>query len=386
MKRYNRFKMLNDIQDEYILESMPDYLAIRAKKRFGENAVLRFLSSGWGAACICALVAVGVMAFIIRAGQNPWTPPATTVESSTESQTPETEPSTETETETETEEDTTPYFDPELLDIDTYQGMTPDIPYTISYASLGDGTCIVNGITVNILYEGEFTVEIPEVSPDGDTVVEIYLRANYNIPTYVLAYDFEKIKTAVLAYYDFDENNFYYKQFMSYFRLYYAENASTPEDREKMISSYPLCEFVPVYVFSPGATAREYILRMQDIRESAPWYTAEWCYYELLTAKTMADELGVTDPKLEEFFRGHSGDLATAADIKLPKTLKPRSEDGYNYASIDLYSFSDMGIGQMTFNGTVAEMTAIADPASHKLENPLVIHCTDGDINYPVKE
>ena len=376
--------MLNDIQDEYILESMPDYLAIRAKKRFGENPVLRFLSSGWGAACICALVALGVMAFIIRGAWEPFDPSVVnTPEESTEA----TEPITEAETEeaTETEAETEPYFDPDTLDLDTYQGMTPDIPYTISYRSNGDGTCYVDDIIINILYEGDITIEIPETSPDGDTVIRILLKPTYNIPTYVLAEDFEKIKTAVLAYYDFDENNFYYKQFMSYFGLYSADLAETPEQREKFISWYPLCEYVPIYVFDPTATSVEWAVRSRDLREIAPWYTAEWCYFELLKTKAKADEIGVTDPNLEMFLEEHSGSFSSVVDIKLPKTLEPRGEDLVNSSpAIYLDIFPIMGIDHMTFNGTVAEMTAIADPADHPTYYPLVIHCTDGDISYPI--
>lgn len=378
MKRYNRFKMLNDIQDEYILESMPDYLAIRAKKRFGENAVLSFLSSGWGAACICALVAVGVMAFIIRAGQNPWTPPATTVESSTESQTPETEPSTETETETETEEDTTPYFDPELLDIDTYQGMTPDVPYTISYASLGDGTCIVNGITVNILYEGEFTVEIPETSPDGDTVVGVSIKPTYNIPAYVSAEDFPKIKAAALEYYGNDENNFFFKQFMSYVQLKGLEFYSSENLKNDLLSDYPIAAYTNIYVFDDTATEIEYALRSRTLATIAPWYTAEWCYADMLKLKELAELHGVTDAYLDQVLAMHSGSFENVSEIRLPKTLQP--------GTLDPQIFSVMGFESLTFGGTVAEMTAIADPADNPTYYPLVIHCTDGDINYPVKE
>ncbi len=389
MKRYNRFKMLNDIQDKYILESMPDYLAIQAKKRRGENSVLRFLSSGWGAACICAVVAVGVMAFIIHAGQNPWTPPGGTVEQeSTEAPTiVETEVPTETPTEVPTEADTMPEFNIfDVMDLQTYQGMAPDIPYTLSYRSNGDGTCIVDGITVNILYyKGTFTIEIPETSPEGDTVIGVLVGSTYNIPAYLLAEDFEKIQAAALAYYNGDDNNFYYKQFMSYFGLYSADLAETPEQREKFISWYPLCEYIPVYVFDPTATSIEWAIRSRDLAEMAPWYTAEWCYYDIAMTRTIAESIGVTDPVLEKALAAHSGSFENVSEIKLPKTLKPRGEDLINSSpAIYLDTFSIMGIDHMTFDGTISEMTAIADPAITTVRYPLVIHCTDGDISYPI--
>ncbi len=381
MKRYNRFKQLNCIRDEFILESMPDYLGIRTKKQGNGNPVIRFLGSGWGAACICTVVALSIMAVILRMGQDPWGSPAGTQEQ-TDTEVTETQiPTLPSETEAPTEVDTTPYFDPESLDIDTYQGMTPDIPYKIVYHSNGDGTCMVTNVIINILYEGDITVEIPETSPDGDTVVEIHLRTNYNIPTYVLAEDFEKIKNAMLVHYDHDENNFYYKQFMSYFRLYYAEYAPTPEDREKMISHYPLCEFVPVYVFDPTATSTEWKWRSQELAEIAPWYTAEWCYYDIAKAKTVAEIMGVTDSVLEDALAKHSGSFENVSEIKIPKTLR---SDGWS--ALDLWLLSDMGIQSLTFDGTMAEMSNIADPEEIVLSYPLVIHCTDGDISYPVKE
>lgn len=380
MKRYNRFKMLSNIQDKYILESMPDYLELQAKKRRGNSPIIRFFNSGWGVACICALVAVSVMAFIIQAGRDPWTPPGGTIEGS-ELESPTVE-ATEAPTETPTEADTTPYFDPATLDIDTYQGMTPDIPYTIQYQSNGDGTCTVSNIIINILYQGDIIIEIPETSPDGETVIGMDISTNYNIPSYVLAEDFEKIKSAMLAYYDFDEDNFYYKQFMSYFHIVSADFYDTQEERDKAISYYPLCEYVPVYVFDPTATDIEHTLRSREIRESAPWYTAEWCYFELLKVKTVADELGVSDPNIEEALEKHSGSLLSVTDIKLPKTLKPYPEDNSYAISINLPGIARIGIEEMSFNGTMAEMAAIANPSEIVVDYPLVIHCTDGDVTY----
>ena len=385
MKRYNRFKMLSSIQDEFILESMPDYQVIRAKKSRSDNPFFRFLNSGWGAACICALVAVGVMAFIIRAGQDPVTPPATTAEPSVEETTevPTEEP---TEAPTETEAETDPYFDPESLDLDTYQGMTPDFPYTLSYYSLGDGTCWVTHITVNILYEGQYTVEIPETSPEGETVVGLSLHSSYNIPTYVSVDDFMKLKAALIDYYrdtpeqsDKEvENNYYYKSFMSYFRLTDAALSSTPELKEDLIAEYPLCEYLGIYAFDHTTTDVEYATLSRTIAEVAPWYTPEWCYADLLKMKEAADSYGVTDPRLEQFLSLHSDHLRDAVTVKLPKTLALETWAPKILASA--------GISSLTYDGTMEEFRAASDVENSTVCTPLVVHCTDGDISYPVKE
>lgn len=107
MKRYNRFKMLSSIQDEYILESMPDYVGLQAKKRRENSPLIRFFNSGWGVACICTLVALGVMAFIIRGAWDPINPPVVnTLEETTEATDP-------TEPATEKEDGTAPFFEEE---------------------------------------------------------------------------------------------------------------------------------------------------------------------------------------------------------------------------------------------------------------------------------
>ncbi|MBE6586264.1 MAG: hypothetical protein E7645_07060 [Ruminococcaceae bacterium] len=387
MKRYNRFKQLNCIRDEFILESMPDYLGIRTKKQGNGNPVIRFLGSGWGAACICAVVALSIMAVILRMGQDPWGSPAGTQEQ-TDTEVTETQiPTLPSETEAPTEADTTPYFDPESLDIDTYQGMTPDIPYKIVYHSNGDGTCMVTNVIINILYEGDITVEIPETSPDGETVVGVFIKPTYNVPTYISAEEFKKIETAVLEYYDNNRENYYYKQFMSYYQLKGLEFCTSEYLKNDLLSEYPIAAYTNIYVFDYTATEIEYALRSHDLAMITPWYTAEWCYADRLKLKDLAELHGITDPYLDQVLAAHSGSFENVSEIKLPKTLKPRGDDlVISFPSIHLDTLSIMGIDQMIFDGTVAEMTAIADPTLYELAYPLVIHCTDGDIIYPVKE
>ena len=102
--------------------------------------------------------------------------------------TAETVADTETEAATENNGPTPP----ELPALESYQGMTPDVPYTLEFYSHGDGTCAVSNIVVNMLYEGTYTVEIPETSPEGDTVVEVgFLGATYNLPRYLTKEDYE---------------------------------------------------------------------------------------------------------------------------------------------------------------------------------------------------
>ncbi len=364
MNRYDRFKVLTNVKEEYILESMPDHFNTRATKCHGANPVVRFFGSGWGVACICAVVALTVMAFVIRAGQDPWTPPAGMVGESSDMD----ESSPEAET------------DPPALT--EYQGMTADIPYKLSYLSYGDGTCIVNGITANILYKGEYTVEIPETSPDGDTVVGVFVHPTYNIPAYVTQADFEKIKTALLAYYENDDN-FYYKQFMSYFHLkgleFLGDSPDADEEKAKLLNHYPICQVTNIYVFDPTATRIEFANRSLNIKNAFPEYTAKHCYGDLMKLKKIADKHGITDPNLEEVLARHSGSLENTVTIKLPKTL--RSDDFYAENPLIL---SIMGVQSLIFDGTMEEYLVISDVKSTEVYTPLTVHCSDGDLIYPI--
>ena len=73
MSRYDRFKALTGINEEYILESMPDHFNTRAAKRRGANPVVRFFGSGWGVACICAVVAYQVQVVSWYDNENSYT-------------------------------------------------------------------------------------------------------------------------------------------------------------------------------------------------------------------------------------------------------------------------------------------------------------------------
>ncbi len=294
----------------------------------------------------------------------------------------ETEP--EIETEPETEADTTPYFDPESLDLDTYQGMTPDIPYTLSFRSNGDGTCVVNQITANILYKGSYTVEIPETSPDGDTVVGLSCIPTYNVPRYMTAEGYAQMVEWVETYYkkcvqkDIYEGDFYYRSYMSYFYLKDPTLASSQNLANDLIKEFPLCEYMRVYIFDYTATSVEYVYITQAMASAAPWYTAEWCYADLLKMKSLADDLGITDPYLERCLAEHSDSLNDCVTVKLPKTIT-------KLETWEPKILASAGIRSLTFDGTVAEFRAISDVEVSVVCDPLVVHCSDGDVSYTVE-
>ncbi len=73
MKGITIFETLTDIREDYIRDAELDTCFLTApvrKRERGLSAFSRFMSSGWGVAIICALVAVSVMGGIIWAGFN----------------------------------------------------------------------------------------------------------------------------------------------------------------------------------------------------------------------------------------------------------------------------------------------------------------------------
>lgn len=111
MTRYDRFKLLTAVRDEYILEAMPDYLrGGRVKRRKIDSPLVRFMNSGWGVAAVCVLVAASVMSGILWAGRQP-EPPITTPEE-TEETSEAIDPTTESDPDT-TEAPTDPRFEEE---------------------------------------------------------------------------------------------------------------------------------------------------------------------------------------------------------------------------------------------------------------------------------
>ena len=81
------YEKMGDIGDRYILDAeIPAEILPVPVPRFG--GLRRFLNSGWGAALISGIVALSVLAFIIRAGQNPPVEPPPPANSSGETTAP----------------------------------------------------------------------------------------------------------------------------------------------------------------------------------------------------------------------------------------------------------------------------------------------------------
>lgn len=161
------FEKLNGLPDDMIEE----YLAwsTASESRISPkvpNVMSRFMSSGWGVAVLCCVVALSVMVGIIQAGRHPATPPAGDSHPITDGQESVTEPTyTEesmnmTETDGEDAEET----------LEIYEDLG------IQYTSNQNGTCFVSGLTSD--FSG--ALSIPSTTPRGETVTAVGDRAFYS--------------------------------------------------------------------------------------------------------------------------------------------------------------------------------------------------------------
>ena len=213
----------------------------------------------------------------------------------------------------------------EMITPTEYQGMTKKEPYKIAYVSNGDGTCYVSKIITNPLYEEYYTLEIPETSPDGDKVTAIKSSGFLGslIAPMMLEEDFESyIKKPLLKLFG-DEDNFYFKQFMSYWQLKGLEYCSTEEVRKELISHYPIVQYENIYVFDPIVTPVEVAKREDDIRLYIPEFTPEQAYMLMEKMMTLSVQKRVNNSgSMKAAFEAHTGGGTMIQKIILPDTLE----------------------------------------------------------------
>ena len=113
-----------------------------------------------------------------------------------------------------------------------------DAPYVITYESNGDGSCKVTDIIVDYSYEGQITINIPAVSPDGDTVAEIITDFNnfkkLNVPAVITEKSFNEIKNKL------------------------KDAVEDERDLKRFISFYDPHENDGIYVLEPALIEEEY--------------------------------------------------------------------------------------------------------------------------------
>lgn len=101
----------------------------------------------------------------------------------------------------------------------------------------------------------------------------------------------ELIMAPVLEYYGGDPDDFYYKQFMSYFQLKGLEFCSSDRLKADLLAVYPVVNKMNIYVFDPTATMVEIEKREEVIKSACPNYSYEEMDYDhQLTEYVSEDE------------------------------------------------------------------------------------------------
>lgn len=150
-------------------------------------------------------------------------------------------------------------------------------PYIISYLPNDDGTCSVEEISINSNFKRNFKLEIPEKSPDGDTVVAmdtVGFLEHDNVPRMMAKEDadklFARLEEAMEASKEDNWWEWYYQRFCGYYvpvSLYEISLETgefildmngnkiikSEQDREKLLSDFPVLEQMDVvYILNLG--------------------------------------------------------------------------------------------------------------------------------------
>lgn len=174
-------------------------------------------------------------------------------------------------------------------------------PYVITYVSNGDGTCTVTDIIIDYSYEGQINVEVPAVSPDGDTVTAVdvadfYTYGSLNVPRIITEKSFNELKN----------------------KLSEAEEGDKDRETRRFVSFYDPHTQDGIYVLEPYLSAEEYD-RLSESLKTIVGYTAQDAYdaavEALNTLPANSDEAESVRMEAFEFFY-HSANKVKSVCIK----------------------------------------------------------------------
>ncbi len=264
---------------------------------------------------------------------------------------------TQAETEIETEETFTSTEEETLWDTYT-DGST-----TIVFESNHDGTCRVVGVIDSS--NERIDLVIPSTSPKGEKVVSIerIYEKQTIVPKVLLPEDFEVIRNKVLAFYKNNENDFYFRQFLAYFKYcsldhidYLASLGSIKSEdvgkyKEDLLQTYPETAVCDIYVLDEGATRVE-TERLDDvIKKAYPEYTEIQRQRDLDNLLSVCRKASITNSYASQFslhYNVISPERLTS--ITIPNTV----------TNIDAGFGSCSALTDVYFTGTEEEWKAIS--------------------------
>ncbi len=155
----------------------------------------------------------------------------------------------------------------------------------------------------------------------------------------------ELIKLPLLEYYDGNEDNFYFKQFMSYYQLKGLEFCTSDRLKEDLLSVYPVVKDMNIYVFDPTATTVELEKREEDIKTACPNYSYEEMDYDhQLTEYESEDENPPVFKMALEYTLEEDG-----FSVRLPANGIRFNESKFQLESICVLPY--MGTGNNAYEG-----------------------------------
>lgn len=312
-------------------------------------------------------------------------------------------------------------------------------PYAFKYVSNGDGTCYIDGVEIDMEYTENFSLDIPDVSPDGDKVVGVNDLGitPAMLPTMLTVEDYNELK-AIL-----EENleHFYCMKVQSYYILKDIDAMSSEKSKAAMLEAWPITELTDVYVFDQNASHDEMLMVAKYIRDTGKYHAKDLIEdYEHLCAivdSCTSENKAVileTLPTISETFATYITEINFPKDIQnvdlslyrslyyveevvLPDCVKEIPEQAFSglrllkkvvlndgVEIIKESAFFDCGIIEITipdsvttiensafqlcgdlreinFGGTVEQWNAIEKGQDWNFAcNEYTVHCSDGDV------
>ena len=133
--------------------------------------------------------------------------------------------------------------------------------------------------------------------------MSISVLGAYNalLPYIIDEEEFKKIDEKILAYYDHDPENFYYRQFKAYYQLKSLEFCSSDRIKEDLLSVFPETAVCNIYVLDPLASTEEIIKLNGVIAEAYPEYTAAKRLEDLQKLIARAESAGIHNSAAANF-------------------------------------------------------------------------------------
>lgn len=283
-----------------------------------------------------------------------------------------------------------------------------DEPYHIYYTSNGDGTCYVSDITTNPNNLENYTLIIPEKSPNGDVVVAISLKASVSLrmelpkslPYMMTESTYKALISAMKENSTGSEDDSHrITRFQAFYERLDPSQPLRGKTSQEMLAEYPLLQYTTLYKLDDTASSEDLDFLSGVLTQYAPSYAQDFekkGYSELITLAK--DHLEGDEFCASLYFMWYrNADHMT--EIELPETVVEIESYSFDNCSalsavniprsiarIGWFAFSNCPkLTSVDFFGSQSEWGEIIANESWSndwlFESSItVVHCTDGDV------